>query len=165
MPLIGADRNSKPNNAIGERRSEASGNGSGHVWETATIQSLGLRTSTFNGAYGTWAYFLAAVSAREPGLQEVVRVLMAGGPIMIVDNAGGDELRALSSKPISENGEGYVKRGFSRTVLDTAFRFDSTDEARKLLSFYFCEDVARGIHTAEIGFKMAAYGGESGAVG
>jgi hypothetical protein len=117
-----------------------------------------------DGAYATWAYFLAGVSDREPGLQEVVRVVRDGGPIVIVDNAGGDEFCALSDRPISDDGQWYVKRGFSRTVLDTAFGFDSTDEARRLLSFYFGEDVAQGIHTTEIGFKVAAYVGESGAV-
>ena len=95
----------------------------------------------------------------------MVRVVRHRGPIVIIDNAGGDEFCALSRKPIADGGQWYSARGFNRTVLETAFRFDSTDEASELLAFYFGEDVAQSIRTTEIEFKVAAYVGESGVVG
>jgi SAM-dependent methyltransferase len=132
------------------------------VWSRGVAQEIPFHDATFDAAYATWAYFLAGGADREPGLREIVRVVRDGGPIVIVDNAGEDEFCALSSKPIVDDGQWYLQRGFSRTVLDTAFRFDSVEEARELLSFYFGEDTAQSIHTAQIEFKVAAYVGERG---
>jgi len=132
------------------------------VWAKGVVQDIPFHDATFDGAYATWAYFLAGRPDREPGLREVVRVVRNGGPVVIVDNAGEDEFCALSGKPIADDGQWYLQRGFSRTVLDTTFRFDSIEEARELLSFYFGEDTTQAINSTEIEFKVAAYVGESG---
>jgi len=135
------------------------------LWSKGLAEDIPFHDATFDGAYATWAYFVAGVPDKERGLREVVRVVSEGGPIVIVDNAGGDEFCALSSKPIADDGRWYVQRGFSRTVLETAFRFDSIEEARELLSFYFGQDAAQRHRTTEIQFRVAAYVGEAGAVG
>jgi SAM-dependent methyltransferase len=127
------------------------------VWSKGLAQEIPFHNATFDGAYATWAYFLSGVPDREAGLREVDRVVRDGGPVVIVDNAGEDEFCAMSGRPIADDGQWYLERGFSRRVLETAFRFDSIEEARELLSFYFGEAAARGIRTTRIEFKVAAY--------
>jgi SAM-dependent methyltransferase len=135
------------------------------LWSAGIAQAIPFHDGTFDAAYATWAYFVAGVPDRICGFREVTRVVRDGGPIVIIDNAGGDEFCALSRRVIAEDGQWYAHHGFSRTVLETSFRFDSLEEARELLSFYFGEDAGRSVCTNEIGFSVAAYVGESGVVG
>jgi ubiquinone/menaquinone biosynthesis C-methylase UbiE len=127
------------------------------LWTRGVVQNIPFQNATFDAAYATWAYILAGVTDKEYGLREVLRVVKANGPVVLIDNAGGDDFCALSAKPIADDGNWYLQRGFKRTVLDTAFRFDSIDEARELLSFYFGGNAIRSIDSAEIGFRVAAY--------
>lgn len=135
------------------------------VWCRGVAQEIPFQNSVFNGAYSTWAFFLSGFPDRAAGLSEVSRVVSEGGTIVIVDNAGEDEFCALSSRSIADDGKWYMQRGFSRRILETSFSFDSIEEARKLLSFYFGEEIAKSIEKTRIGFRVAAYIGESGSVG
>lgn len=134
------------------------------LWARGIAQDMPFHDASFDAAYATWAYFLPGVADKARGLGELCRVVKAGGLIVIVDNAGDDEFSALSDKPISDNGAWYMHHGFRREVLVTSFRFDSVEEARELLSFYFGKRVGQNINTTEIGFRVAAYLGESGRI-
>ena len=100
----------------------------------------------------------------EAGLAEVERVVAPGGPIVVVDNAGDDQFCALSNRPLADGGVWWTERGFERHVLDSAFEFDSLEEARELLAFYFGEEAAGRVETTTVAFRIAAYVGRSGEV-
>ncbi|MUV38554.1 hypothetical protein JNUCC1_02408 [Lentibacillus sp. JNUCC-1] len=107
------------------------------IWSRGTAQSIPFHTNTFKSAYATWAFFFDGMPDVDQGLAEVARVVEPGGQIIIVDNYGYDEFCALSSRPIASDVNYWSARGFNHTVIDTVFAFDSVEEARKLLSFYF----------------------------
>ncbi len=60
-----------------------------------------------------------------------------GEPIVIVDNAGGDEFGALSPRNIATDPDFWVKEGFSVDVVDTVFEFSSQADADRLITRYF----------------------------
>ena len=127
------------------------------LWVSGVAQALPFHKNVFDGVYSTWAFFLPGVSAREEGLSEVRRVLKPKGKFIIVDNAGGDEFTSYAGRVISDDGQWYTSRGFSRTVLDTSYRFDSLDEARTLIGFYFGQETAASLTREVIEYKVAVY--------
>ena len=135
------------------------------VWSRGVAQAIPFHDNTFHAAYSTWAFFLPGIEDRLIGLAEASRVVKPNGPIVIVDNAGNDEFTALANRPLSDDGQWYLDRGFEQTILLTSFRFDSVEEARVLLGFYFGEEVAATIKATEIEYRVAAYFGRSGRVG
>ncbi len=139
----------------------------GLIWASGVVQDIPFHDDTFDGAYSTWAFFLSGmdVSVLETGLDEVSRVVVPGGPMVFVDNAGDDEFSALSPRAISGVSSWWTDRGFEMRVLESSFRFDSVDEARELLAFYFGNEVAAGVRSTEIGFNVAAYIGRAGKAG
>ena len=133
------------------------------LWAHGVAQDIPFHDRTFDAAYSTWAFFLSGVEPErlERGLEEVERVVVPGGPIVVVDNAGDDEFTGLSPRPIAGDGSWWTDRGFERSVLESAFRFDSIEEARELIGFYFGEDVAGRVDDTTIEYKIAACVGHS----
>ncbi len=67
-------------------------------WVCGIAQELPFRTNSFAAAYATWAYlFTSSGFECEEGLEEARRVVVPKGPIVIVDNAGGDEFSAIAT--------------------------------------------------------------------
>jgi len=131
------------------------------LWSRGVAQGIPFHDDVFAAAYATWAFFLPGVGHKLEGLAEVRRVVIPNGVIVIIDNAGDDEFCSLSKTTISNDGKWYASHGFERRVLETSFRFDSLDEARELLGFYFGEDIRDAIKKPEIEYKIAAYVGRS----
>lgn len=136
------------------------------VWTRGVAQDLPFHDDAFAGAYATWAFFLPGTSDADIvlGVRELERVVAPGGPIVIVDNAGGDEMTALSDRPIFDDGSRWRRLGFDVTLIRTSFRFETIDEARELLGFYFGAEKAGGVSALEVSFHVAAYHGRSGAL-
>lgn len=139
----------------------------GLICASGVAQDIPFHDDTFDGAYSTWAFFLSGMDASvlDAGLDEVSRVVVPGGPMVFVDNAGDDEFSALSPRAISGASSWWTDRGFEMRVLESSFRFDSVDEARELLAFYFGDDVSASVRSTEIGFNIAAYIGRAGEAG
>jgi ubiquinone/menaquinone biosynthesis C-methylase UbiE len=137
------------------------------LWASGIAQDIPFHDDSFDGAYATWAFFLSGMesSVLQVGLDEVSRVVAAGGPMVFIDNAGNDEFSALSSRTIAGGSSWWTDRSFEMRIIESSFRFDSLDEARELLSFYFGEETGRAVDSTEIGFNIAAYIGRSGEVG
>ena len=132
-------------------------------WVRGVAQALPFRDGAFAGAYATWAYFFPAMGHGDAGLAELHRVVAPGGPLVMVDNAGDDAFTALASPDADRLGSDaawWQERGFARRVVETAFRFDSVEEAQELLGFYFGEAGARYPGT-EVGYRVAVFVGRS----
>ncbi|MBD3349844.1 MAG: methyltransferase domain-containing protein [Candidatus Eisenbacteria bacterium] len=138
--------------------------GIGLIWASGVAQDIPFHDNTFDAAYSTWAFFLSgtAASAVDAGIRELERVVRSGGPIVIADNAGGDEFCALSDHPIHGGPGPWVERGFESLVVESEFRFDSLDEAHELLRFYFGDAVVDRVSSKTVGFNIAVYVGTSG---
>ena len=134
------------------------------LWASGVAQDIPFHDRSFEAAYSTWAFFLSGVDPESlaQGLAEVERVVVPGGTIVVVDNAGDDEFTALSPRAIADDGSWWIGRGFERNVIDSAFQFDSLGEARELIGFYFGKDAADRVDSTAIEYKIAAYVGRSG---
>ena len=131
------------------------------VWVSGVVQDLPFHDRTFDAAYSTWAFFLSGLDEAEleAGLSEINRVVVGGGPIIIAENAGGDEFCSFSGRPIHGDPGWWRERGFDTHVLESSFRFDDADEARELLTFYFGDGAGERVTCAEVGFNIAVYVG------
>jgi SAM-dependent methyltransferase len=136
------------------------------VWASGVAQDIPFHDDAFDASYSTWAFFLSGMSPEVllTGLSEVQRVVREGGPIIVIDNAGDDEFTKLSDRSVSGDPEWWTERGFRHTVLRTSFLFDSVEEARELMTYYFGETAGKRVISTEIGFNVAAYTGTSGEV-
>lgn len=108
-------------------------------WVGADAERLPFRDGAFGAAYATWAYFFSRYGDPTPGLRELHRVVEPGGPLLIVENLGGDELCALAPTDISGDPDYWAVRGFDCAAIDTHFEFERVDDARRLLGFWFGE--------------------------
>lgn len=106
-------------------------------WVRADAERLPFAAASVDAAYATWAYFFSHFGDPSPGLAELHRVVKPGGPMLVVDNLGGDEFTALADRTISADPAWWEARGFRCEAIDTVFAFDDLDEARRLLGFYF----------------------------
>ncbi len=133
-------------------------------WIRGIAQELPFRSNSFEGAYATWAYFFPAIGYGEEGLEELIRVVKPQGPICIVDNAGDDAFCGLFERDISSNSSWWRKRGFDSHILVTSFKFDSIEEARELLSFYWTLNGRKPGSEVdiEIEYKVVVFIGRSG---
>ena len=129
-------------------------------WVRGVAQELPFRARAFAGAYATWAYFFPEIGHGPPGLRELHRVVAPGGPLLVVDNAGGDEFSALSPRATVSDPAWWHNQGFEREIVATAYRFDTLAEAEELLTFYFGEQV-RPRARREIEYRVAVYVGRS----
>ncbi len=127
-------------------------------WCRGKAQALPFADASFQGAYATWAYFFAGHHDISPGLSEIRRVTKAGGPIVIVDNAGDDEFTALGGEGSVADISAWVKLGFEVAFIDTAFEFETLDDARRLLGFYFGER-GRNRARSHVEFRVASFAG------
>jgi SAM-dependent methyltransferase len=129
------------------------------VWASGVAQDIPFHDDAFDAAYSTWAFFISGIAAdvTDSGLSEVQRVVRDGGPIVMVDNAGGDEFTALTDHRIVGDPSVWTERGFEHRVLETSFRFDSIDEARELLGYYFGAAVRERVSSIELSFNVAVF--------
>lgn len=119
-------------------------------------QHLPFATASLDGLYATWAYFFPTFHDMTPGLREAHRAVTAGGPICIVDNAGDDEFTALAGRPIASDPVVWEQHGFDHETIETAFEFDSLDDARRLLGHFFGETGLAGA-ALSVTFNVALY--------
>lgn len=106
-------------------------------WTRGDAEHLPFADESFAAAYATWAYFFSRGWDPSPGIAELHRVVRRGGPLLVVDNLGGDEFCSLAAGDISADPAFWETHGFSCTAIDTAFEFRDDAEARRLLTFYF----------------------------
>ena len=125
-------------------------------WVRGDAAHLPFAAASFSGAYATWAYFFSRGWDPTPGIVELDRVVAAGGPLAIVDNLGGDAFSALADDDISADPAFWASQGFGLQPVDTSFRFDDIDRARRLLGFFF-GDRGRQAATMEVGFRVGIF--------
>jgi SAM-dependent methyltransferase len=123
------------------------------TWVRGDAEHLPFAAGSFTAAYATWAYFFSRNWDPTPGIAELHRVVAPGGPLVIVDNAGGDEFCNLTSHDISADADFWRRHGFSKRVIATEFRFETLTEAAELLGFYFG---ARGREAAALSVEFCA---------
>ena len=126
-------------------------------WVRGLAQDLPFPSNTFRAAYATWAFFFHGVPDIDNGLDELNRVVRNEGRIVIVDNAGGDEFSSLATRSTASDPDWWRGRGFEETHIHTSFRFDSLEEARRLLGFYFGEEAAARNSKTQIEYRVIAY--------
>ncbi len=130
------------------------------TWVQGEAERLPFHDGAFDAAYATWAYFFSRGWDPSPGIEELHRVGTAGGPLVIVDNAGDDEFCLLADADISANPNFWAQRGFEASVIQTEFEFDSIAEAETLLSWYF-GDRGRKAAALSVGYNIAVFSGIS----
>ncbi len=127
------------------------------TWVQGMAQLIPFRNDAFHAAYATWAFFFDGVPGIDKGLNELNRVVVKGGKIVIVDNAGDDEFTSIAGKDTGSNRTWWRDRGFKETLIRTSFRFDSLEEANRLLAFYFGQEAAARNLKTEIEYRVVAY--------
>lgn len=127
------------------------------IWVQGLAQRIPFHDSAFHAAYATWAFFFDGVPDIDKGLDELNRVVKNEGKIIIVDNAGDDEFSSLAGKSTGSNRTWWRNRGFEETLIHTSFRFDSLEEANRLLKFYFGDRAAQRNSKTQIEYKVIAY--------
>jgi hypothetical protein len=129
-------------------------------WVRGIAQELPFKERAFCAAYATWAYFFPQYRGFGPeGLREADRVVHPKGPIVVVDNAGDDEFCGLFRRDISSGSSWWNERGFDCRILQSSFEFDSMEEAKDLLSFYWEHNGREPGTTVKLKFefKIAVY--------
>lgn len=119
-------------------------------------QSIPFHSNTFDAMYSTWAFFFDGIEDIDEGLNEIERVVKNEGLIIIVDNYGNDEFCSFSPHDISNSVSKWVERGFKYEVIDTEFVFDTVEEAKKLLTFYFGEQ-GNKVNKTRLEYKVVVY--------
>lgn len=115
--------------------------GNGLRWVGGDAAHLPFTGDSFAAAYSTWAYFFTGPGwDPTPGVDELRRVVRGGGPLVIVDNLGGDEFTAPMPASAVADVEQWASLGFDCEVIDTTFELQSKDDARELLGMYFGDD-------------------------
>jgi len=109
----------------------------GVAWVQGEAEHLPFGNDTFDAAYATWAYFFSRNWDPSSGLQELHRVVRPGGPLLIVENLGPDEFSALAPTEINADPAVWERHGFRCDAIDTHFEFETLDDARTLLGFFF----------------------------
>ena len=126
-------------------------------WVRGLAQDIPFRSNAFDAAYATWAFFLAGVPGTDRGLEELQRVVKNEGKLIIVDNAGGDDFSSLATRSTASDPDWWRDRGFEETLIHTSFKFDSLQEADRLLTFYFGDEAAARNRKTEIEYRVVAY--------
>jgi SAM-dependent methyltransferase len=129
-------------------------------WVRGEAEFMPFRDGSFDGAYATWAYFFSRDWDPTPGIDELHRVVIAGGPVAIVDNLDGDEFGAMSDEHSTSDPQFWVRNGFELEAIETTFAFETHEEADRLLGFYF-GDAGRGTGKLELSFRVGLYSGRS----
>jgi SAM-dependent methyltransferase len=129
-------------------------------WAQGVAQELPFKANSFSGAYATWAYFFPTYNEYGTlGLKEIHRVVMPDHPLVIVDNAGGDEFCSLFERDLSSDSSWWQAQGFERHIVNTHFHFDSFGEAEELLSFYWNHNGRTAGHKIKLKYeyRVAVY--------
>jgi SAM-dependent methyltransferase len=127
------------------------------AWAAGVATALPLRSASVDAAYATWAYFFTGPGwDPSPGLSELDRVVRRGGPLVIIDNLGGDEFSAMAPHDIHADVEQWAALGFDLTELETSFEFESLDDARLLLTHFFGPVPEDKVRTS-IGYRVGAF--------
>jgi SAM-dependent methyltransferase len=114
--------------------------GNGLRWVGGDAEHLPFADDAFSAAYSTWAYFFTGPGwDPSPGVAELHRVVRRGGPLVIVDNLGGDEFTAPMPQPAGADVDQWASLGFACTMIDTTFELASVEDARELLTLYFAD--------------------------
>ncbi|HVF11584.1 MAG TPA: class I SAM-dependent methyltransferase [Actinomycetota bacterium] len=117
------------------------------AWVGGEAEHLPFRDNAFEGAFSTWAYFFSRYIDVRPGLEELRRVVRAGGPVVVIENLGDDELSRFAQGDTSADQEFWTKQGFICEELETLFEFADQQEADALLSLYSGKEVKLGPKT------------------
>ncbi len=125
-------------------------------WVRGDAEHLPFSDHVFDAAYATWAYFFPGHLDVGRGLDEASRVVRPGGLFAVVDNVGGDEFTALADRPIVADVAHWEREGFDIDVIETAFEFDSIDEARLLLGHFF-GDAGSAWSSTVISFRVGVF--------
>jgi SAM-dependent methyltransferase len=125
-------------------------------WVRGDAEFLPFRDGSFAGAYATWAYFFSRDWDPTPGIDELHRVVTAGGPLAIVDNLDGDDFSAMTEEHYTSDPEFWERQGFELEEVNTTFEFDTHEEADRLLGFYF-GDRARGTGKLEFFYRVGVF--------
>jgi ubiquinone/menaquinone biosynthesis C-methylase UbiE len=126
------------------------------AWSNGVAQSIPFHSNTFDAMYSTWAFFFDGITDIDEGLNEIERVVKNEGLIIIVDNYGNDEFCSFSPNDISNPVSKWVERGFKYEIIDTEFVFDTVEEAKKLLTFYFGEQ-GNKVNKTRLEYKVVVY--------
>lgn len=130
------------------------------TWVQADATALPFCEASFDGAYATWAYFFSRGPLDpSPGISELHRVVRPGGPLVIADNAGGDEFTAMASTDLSADPSFWRRNGFGVEIVETTFAFENPTDAWRLLDFYF-DDIDSAPQT-EFTYRVALFIGVS----
>jgi SAM-dependent methyltransferase len=129
-------------------------------WVRGDAEFLPFRDGSFTAAYATWAYFFSKEWDPTPGLDELHRVVTAGGPLAIVDNLDGDDFSAMSDEHSTSDPEFWARKDFEVEEIETAFAFDTHEQADRLLGFYF-GDAGRGTGKLVFFYRVGLYVGRS----
>jgi len=125
-------------------------------WVKATAESLPFHDNFFDSVYSTWAYFLPGIN-KDAGLIESSRVLKKEGSLFIIGNACDDELSSFSSEKSSWDKEWFENNGFTIHYIDTSFDFESLQDAKKLMEFYFGKDSMKGKIKKTYEYRVAVF--------
>lgn len=128
------------------------------IWAKGSAQNIPFHANMFDAAYATWAFFWEGNPQFEEGLQEVQRVVKQDGLISFVFNYGNDEFSLFAENPkdIACDLSFWTDYGFDYDIIKTAFVFDSVQEARKLMTFFFGEAGER-VNKTRISYNVAVY--------
>ena len=126
------------------------------AWVQGEAEALPFRSTVFAGAYATWAYFFPSSFDIEPGVREAERVILPGCTLAIVNNLGDDGFCALSPREIAEPTAPFEALGFELEVVETVFEFETMDDARTLLEFYFGEKGLDGARLS-VGYRVGLF--------
>ena len=132
-------------------------------WVRGFAQELPFKPGSFDAAYATWAYFFPSSGYGPDGLAELHRIVRRGGPLLIIDNAGGDEFCSLFNRDIASDPGWWREKGFDCELVKTSFKFDSLAQAEELLAFYWKGNGRRNgaEPTKQIGFNVAVFSSRS----
>ena len=126
------------------------------LWAKGSAENIPFHNNYFDAVYSTWAYFLPGID-KSKGLREAERVVKDGGTIIVIDNAGNDEFCSWAPHPIAEGPEFYLENRFSVCSIETAFEFDSIDDALALMTLYFGDKITKENIKLVYEYKVAAY--------
>ena len=73
-----------------------------------------------------------------------------------MDNLGGDVFCAMAEADISADPSFWAAQDFACEPIDTSFRFDDLEEARRLLGFFFGQRGATGA-ALEVPFRVGLF--------